>query len=101
MADSRVRVDRGSIQGHFDDSRANMGQLRNANDGADRRQAHLEQMMEGGVGSDNQAQVRARTRHTGEEADISINRLNGRGSEQTDQFISNVRSAANKSIRSI
>ena len=46
----QLRVDRGSVQQHVDDTRANMSSFRDANDGADRQSAHLQNQMEGGVG---------------------------------------------------
>lgn len=97
----QLRVDRGSIQQHTDDTRANMANFREAGDGADRQQAHLQNQMENGVGSDLQAQQRSVSRHHGEEIDTNVNKLAGKTSENTDEFISNVRNAANKSLRTI
>ena len=97
----QLRVDRGSVQQHVDDTRGNMANFRDTNDGADRQQAHLQNQMENGVGSDQQAQTRATSRHHGEEIDTNVNMLAGKTSENTDEFISNVRNAANKSLRTI
>jgi hypothetical protein len=97
----QLRVDRGSIQQHVDDTRANLGSFRETNEGADRQQAHLQNQMEGGVGSDLQQQTRAVSRHHGEEIDTNVNKLAGKTSENTDEFIANVRNAANKSLRTI
>ncbi|MFI5429964.1 hypothetical protein [Aeromicrobium sp. UC242_57] len=49
--------------------------FRDAGDGADRQQAHLQNQMENGVGSDLQAQQRSVTRHHGEEIDTNVNKL--------------------------
>lgn len=97
----QLRVDRGAIQQHTDDTRANMSSFRDAGDGADRQQAHLQNQMENGVGSDLQSQQRSVSRHHGEEIDVNVNKLAGKTSENTDEFISNVRNAANKSLRTI
>ena len=97
----QLRVDRGSVQQHVDDTRSTMSNFRDAGDGADRQQAHLQNQMEGGVGSDLQASQRSTTRHHGEEIDTNVNKLAGKTSENTDEFISNVRNAANKSLRTI
>jgi len=97
----QLRVDRGSVQQHVDDTRGNMANFRDTGDGVDRQQAHLQNSMENGVGSDEQAQTRSMTRHHVEEIDTNVNKLAGKTSENTDEFISNVRSAANKSLNTI
>ena len=97
----QLRVDRGSVQQHVDDTKGNMANFRETNSGADRQQAHLQNQMENGVGSDLQGQTRSVSRHHGEEIDTNINRLAGKTSENTDEFIANVRNAANKSLNTI
>lgn len=97
----QLRVDRGSVQQHTDDTRTNMGNFGNTNDAADRQQAHIQNSMENGVGSDQQAQTRSTSRHHGEEIGNNVNKLANKTSENTDEFISNVRNAANKSLRTI
>lgn len=93
-----LRVDRASFQTHADDTRANMGKFRGAADGVDRRQAHLQNSMEGGVGSENVGQTRSATQRHSTEIDNNVNKVVNRTSENADEFISNVRSAANKSL---
>ncbi len=97
----QLRVDRGSVQQHVDDTRSNMATFRETGEGADRQQAHLQNQMEGGVGSDLQSQTRSVSRHHGDEIDTNVNKLAGKTSENTDEFIANVRSAANKSLNTI
>lgn len=98
---NQLRVDRGAVQQHTDDTRTNMSQFGTTNDNVDRQQAHLQNSMENGVGSDQQAQTRAVSRHHGEEIGNNVNKLANKTSENTDEFISNVRTSANKSLRTI
>lgn len=97
----QVRVDRGVIQQHTDDTRANAGNLRNAGDEVDRQQSHLSRQLDGGVGSEQTEAVRSAGRRHGADIDTSVNKVNNKTSENADEFISNVRSAANKSIRPV
>lgn len=96
----QVRVDRGVIQQHTDDTRANAANLRNAGDEADRQQAHLSRQING-IGQDQTEAVRNASRRHGSDIDTSVNKVNNKTSENADEFISNVRNAANKSIRPI
>jgi hypothetical protein len=96
-----LRVDRASIQTHADDTRANMASFRSSQEGVDRRQAHIINQMEGGVGSEQMDQTRAATRRHSADVDTNVNKLVNRTSENADEFISNVRSAANKSLKTI
>lgn len=101
MGHDQVRVDRGAIQSHVDDTKANMGSFRSSNDAVDRQQAHLINQTEGGVGSEEFGRTRAGSNRHGEDINSNVDKLNSRTSENTDQFVSNVRSAAAKSIRPI
>lgn len=93
-----LRVDRASFQTHADDTRSNMGKFRGAQDGVDRRQANLQNQTENGVGSDNFARTRSATGRHSTEIDNNVQKLVNKTSENADEFISNVRSAANKSL---
>ena len=86
---------------HADATRGNMGSFRGAGDDVDRRQASLEASMEDGVGSDDQRQVRNASRRHSTDIDNNVNRLSNKTSENADEFISNVRNAANKSLKTI
>jgi len=97
----QLRVDRASIQTHADDTRANMGSFRTSADGADRRQAHLQNQMEDGVGAEEVGQTRAATNRHSTEIESNVNKLVSRTSENADEFISNVRNAANNSLKTI
>ena len=46
----QVRVDRAAYQTHRDDTHSNMANFRGSADDVDRQQAHLQNMIEGGVG---------------------------------------------------
>lgn len=100
MAD-QLRVDRASIQNHADATRGNAGAARGINDDVDRQQAHLQNQAEGGVGSEELGRIRASTSRHASDIDQGINRTANKTSENADEFISNVRSAASKSLRDI
>lgn len=97
----QLRVDRGSIQGHIDDTRSNAGNVRAAADIADSRQAAFHGQTEGGVGSEQIAQTRAATQRHGVEVNSNVDRLMNRTSENTDEFIGNVTKAAQSSLNTI
>ncbi len=101
MAKFGLRIDRGAVQTHLDDTRAAQGQARGVSDSSDRRKGFIEQSMDGGVGSDNVSRVRTGRRRVADDADISVNRLNSRGSEKTDEFIASSRQAADRHFRPI
>lgn len=97
----QIRVDRGAVQQHVDDTRTNLAGLQSAGDEVDRQQAHLINQMEGGVGSDVAAGTRAATSRHGEDINTNLTNLTGRTSENTDEFITNVRGAANRSMNTL
>ncbi len=101
MAKFGLRVDRGAVQFHLDDTRSAQGQARGVSDNVDRRASFIEQSMDGGVGSDNKSRVRASRRRVADDADTGVSRLNSRASEQTDQFIASTRQAADRHIRPV
>jgi hypothetical protein len=96
-----LRVDRAAYQTHADDTHSNMSSFRASADNVDRQQQHLQNMTEGGVGSDEYGQVRSGSRHATEEINSNATKLVSRTSETADEFIGNVRSAASKNIRPI
>jgi hypothetical protein len=93
-----LRVDRASVQNHIDDTRTNMSGFRGAHDQADRQSASFGSQTEGGVGSENIDRTRAATNRHSSEIDGNVNKLMNRTSENTDEFVSNVRSAASRSL---
>lgn len=95
----QVRVDRAAYQTHSDDTHANMANFRGSADNVDRQQAHLQNMTEGGVGSEEYGQVRSHGRHAAEEINTNATKLANRTSETADEFIGNVRGAASKNLR--
>ena len=98
---NQLRVDRGAVQQHTDDTRTNTANFSSTNDEADRQQAHIQNSMEDGIGSEQQSQARSASRHHGEEIGTNINKLAGKTSENTDELMVNVRNAANKSLNTI
>lgn len=94
----QLRVDRGSIQNHVDDTRNNMSGFRGAHEQADRQSANFGRQTEGGVGSDDIDRTRANANRHSTEIDGNVNKLMNRTSENTDEFISNVRKAATRSL---
>jgi hypothetical protein len=99
--DDQLRVDRGAYQTHADDTHANMANFRGSADNVDRQQAHLQNMTEEGVGSEEFGQVRAHSRHATDDINTNATKLVDRTSETADEFIGNVRNAASKNIRPI
>lgn len=94
----QLRVDRGSIQNHVDDTRTNMTGFRGAHDEASRQQASFGRQTEGGVGSEDIDRTRAAADRHSTEIDSNVGKLMNRTSENTDEFISNVRNAATRSL---
>jgi hypothetical protein len=94
----QLRVDRGSVQNHVDDTRSNMTGFRGAHEQADRQTASFAGQTEGGVGSEDINRTRAAANRHSTEIDGNVNKLMNRTSENTDEFISNVRNAATRSL---
>ncbi|KQY56053.1 hypothetical protein ASD11_16415 [Aeromicrobium sp. Root495] len=101
MSGDQLRVDRASIQNHADATRSNAGSAKNINDEVDRQQAHLQRMSEDGVGSEQLSAIRTSTSRHATDIDSGINRTAQKTVEKTDEFVSNVQNAANKSLRNI
>lgn len=101
MSGDQLRVDRASIQNHADATRGNAGSAKGINDDVDRQQAHLQNQAEGGVGSEELNAIRSSTRRHATDIDQGINRTANRTSENADEFISHVRTAASKSLKNI
>lgn len=94
----QLRVDRGSVQGHVDDTRNNMSGVRGASDQASRLQANFAGQTEGGVGSEDITRTRAAADRHSTEIDTNVNKLMNRTTENTDEFIGNVRKSATRAL---
>ena len=97
----QVRVDRGAIQNHTNATLGNKGSLRGLNDDTDRRQAHIQNTLENGVGSEQVQGQRTGAKRHADDIDAGVQRTAQRTSENADQFIQGVRNAAERSLRQI
>ncbi len=95
----RLRIDRGAVQSHSDETNRNLGGFRTSADNVDRQQSYQQQMAEGGVGDQELGAVRSSTRHLTEDVHASSTKLNSRTNENADEFIKNVANAASKNLR--
>ena len=89
-----VKINRGTVEGHADDTRATLGRVADSRQAVDRQHGNRLAQFNGGIGTDEAGRGRGATRRTGEDIDTGVNNTTKQVTEGANDFISRTRSAA-------
>lgn len=93
-----IKINRGTVEGHADDSKATQSLARDARSAVDRQHTSRLSQMNGGIGSDEVGRGRGNARRMGDEVDTGVTNSLKQTTESANDFISRTRSAAQKNL---